>query len=57
MTGLTTLTMPTVAVVVHARWRPSDPVQKSPSFPAGESWLSTVVFAGLPTVSRTIGFR
>jgi hypothetical protein len=33
------------------------PVQKSPSLTVVESWLSTVVFAGLPTVPGTIRFR
>lgn len=32
-------------------------VQKSPSLTVIESWLSTVVFAGLPTVPRTICFQ
>jgi hypothetical protein len=58
-TGLTTLTTHRSAwVVVQARPMTTiPPVHKSPLLTAAGSWLSTVDFAGLPTVSRTIGFR
>jgi len=53
--------MPTVMVVrVVAHPLPMATictVQKSPSLTVTESWLSTVVFAGLPTVPGIIGFR
>ena len=38
-------------------WRPSDPVQKSPSLTGAESWPPTVISSVPPTVSRTICLR
>jgi hypothetical protein len=56
--GLTTLTMPVVRVVVHARLKVTiRTAQKSPSLTVREIWLSTRVSTVGPTASRTICFR